>query len=85
MRAKSSCPGWLKSGPSPKDIYRTFMTGVGGTAMPSYADIFGEPDGENIKDGDAWNLVSYVLSLRTPTPGGDKRAETAKPAKGSPR
>ncbi len=77
--------GRLKSGPSPKDIYRTFMTGVGGTAMPSYADIFGEPDGENIKDGDAWNLVSYVLSLRTPTPGGDKRAETAKPAKGSPR
>ncbi len=77
--------GRLKSGPSPKDIYRTFMTGVGGTAMPSYADIFGEPDGENIKEGDAWNLVSYVLSLRTPTPGGDKRAETAKPAKGSPR
>ncbi len=48
-----------------KDIYRTFMTGLGGTAMPSYADIFGEPDGENIKEGDAWNLVSYIVSLRS--------------------
>jgi len=56
--------GQLKSGPTPADIYRTFMTGVGGTAMPSYADIFGEPDGENIFPGDAWNLVSYILSLR---------------------
>ena len=32
--------------------------------MPSYADIFAEPDGENIRAGDAWNLVSYILSLR---------------------
>jgi hypothetical protein len=45
-------------------VYRTFMTGVGGTAMPSYADIFAEPDDENIFAGDAWNLVSYILSLR---------------------
>jgi cytochrome c oxidase cbb3-type subunit 2 len=58
--------GHLKSGPIPQDIYRTFMTGVGGTAMPSYADIFTEPDGENIREGDAWNLVSYILSLRAP-------------------
>ena len=58
--------GRLKSGPTPQDIYRTFMTGVGGTAMPSYADIFAQPDGENIFEGDAWNLVSYILSLRAP-------------------
>jgi cytochrome c oxidase cbb3-type subunit 2 len=77
--------GRLKSGPSPKDIYRTFMTGVGGTAMPSYADIFGEPDGENIKEGDAWHLASYVLSLRAPASRGGKAADTAKAAKGSPR
>lgn len=57
--------GRLKSGPSVQDIYRTFMTGVGGTAMPSYADIFGEPDGENIFAGDAWHLVSYIVSLRS--------------------
>lgn len=56
--------GQLKSGPTPQDVYRTFMTGVGGTAMPTYADIFDEPDGENIFPGDAWNLVSYILSLR---------------------
>jgi cytochrome c oxidase cbb3-type subunit I/II len=56
--------GQLKGGPNPQDIYRTFMTGIGGTAMPSYADIFDEPDGENILPGDAWNLVAYILSLR---------------------
>jgi len=56
--------GRLKSGAEPQDVYRTFMTGLNGTAMPSYEDIFASPDGENIKDGDAWNLVSFVLSLR---------------------
>jgi len=58
--------GRLKGGPHVEDIYRTFMTGIGGTAMPSFADIFEEPDGENIFKNDAWNLVSYVLSLRQP-------------------
>jgi mono/diheme cytochrome c family protein len=58
--------GRLKSGPTPQDIYRTFMTGISGTAMPSFADIFEQPDGENIREGDAWNLVSYILSLRAP-------------------
>ena len=56
--------GRLKSGAGPEDIYRTFMTGLNGTAMPSYYDIFAEPDGESIRDGDAWNLVAYILSLR---------------------
>ena len=60
--------GRLKSGPTAKDVYRTFMTGINGTAMPSYADIFGEPDGESIREGDAWNLVAYILSLRTTQP-----------------
>jgi cytochrome c oxidase cbb3-type subunit 2 len=61
--------GRLKSGPTVKDVYRTFMTGVSGTAMPSYSDIFAEPDEENIFAGDAWNLVSYILSLRTTVSG----------------
>ncbi len=43
--------------------------------MPSYADIFAEPDGENIREGDAWNLVSYVLSLRTPSQARRRRKE----------
>lgn len=57
--------GTLKSGGEPVDVYRTFMTGLNGTAMPSYGDIFGSPDGESIRDGDAWNLVAYILSLRS--------------------
>ncbi len=56
--------GRLKSGPSGRDMYRTFMTGVNGTAMPSYGDIFAEPDGEYIREGDAWHLISYTRSLR---------------------
>jgi cytochrome c oxidase cbb3-type subunit 2 len=58
--------GRLKSGPTPQDVYRTFMTGIGGTAMPSFYDIFAQPDGESIFENDAWNLVSYILSLREP-------------------
>jgi cytochrome c oxidase cbb3-type subunit 2 len=61
--------GRLKSGPNPQDVYRTFMVGVGGTAMPAFGDTFNAPDGESIKDGDAWHLVSYVLSLRAPAAG----------------
>jgi mono/diheme cytochrome c family protein len=60
--------GALKSGAAPQDVYRTFMTGLNGTAMPSYAEIFDNPDGDSIHAGDAWNLVSYVLSLRKQAP-----------------
>ena len=66
--------GRLKSGGAAEDIYRTFMTGLNGTAMPSYYDIFADPDGENIRAGDAWNLVAYILSLRTPSPVARKEA-----------
>jgi len=59
--------GRLKSGAAPEDIYRTFMTGLNGTAMPSYYDIFAVPDGEYIHDDDAWRLVAYILSLRGPS------------------
>jgi len=55
--------GRLKSGSAAEDVYRTFMTGLNGTAMPSYYDIFAEP-GDVIQSGDAWNLVAYILSLR---------------------
>jgi mono/diheme cytochrome c family protein len=74
--------GRLKSGPTVQDVYRTFMTGVDGTAMPSYYDIFAEPDGENIREGDAWNLVSYVLSLRRDP--GAPQAATADVARKEP-
>ena len=68
--------GALKSGASPQDVYRTFMTGLNGTAMPSYAEIFDQPDGENILTDDAWNLVSFILSLRT-APASTARAAAA--------
>jgi cytochrome c oxidase cbb3-type subunit 2 len=58
--------GRLKSGPAPQDVYRTFMVGVGGTAMPAFGDVFQNPDGETFRKGDAWHLVSYILSLRAP-------------------
>jgi cytochrome c oxidase cbb3-type subunit 2 len=60
--------GRLKSGGAPEDVYRTFMTGLNGTAMPSYEDIFASPDGESILEGDAWHLVSFIRSLRKDRP-----------------
>jgi cytochrome c oxidase cbb3-type subunit 2 len=58
----------MKSGPSPQDVYRTVMTGLTGTPMPSF--------GEVLEPGQAWAVVSYVRSLRPPeqpaqTPAGD--------------
>lgn len=48
--------GVFKSGPGPEDIFRTFMTGLNGTPMPSFGDAFTSPD-------DGWALTFYVLSL----------------------
>lgn len=45
----------LKSGKAPKDIYRTVMTGLDGTPMPSYGDSLSPEDG--------WNLALYVFSV----------------------
>lgn len=47
--------GRFKNGARPEDIYRTLMTGLAGTPMPSYADSL-EPD-------QAWDLAYYVLSF----------------------
>ncbi|MGE5893189.1 MAG: cbb3-type cytochrome c oxidase subunit II [bacterium] len=48
--------GTFKSGPRPEDIFRTFMTGLSGTPMPSFSDSFTSPD-------DGWALTFFVLSL----------------------
>lgn len=48
-------PERFKNGARPEDLYRTLMTGLAGTPMPSYADSL-EPE-------QAWDLVHYVLSL----------------------
>ncbi|MEE9231503.1 MAG: c(7)-type cytochrome triheme domain-containing protein [Acidobacteriota bacterium] len=44
-----------KAGANPRDLYRTLMTGLQGTPMPDYGDIF-EPE-------QAWAIVYHVLSL----------------------
>ena len=46
-----------KNGSSPRDIYRTFITGMDGTPMPSYAGPFVG------KEEQLWHLVNYLLSL----------------------
>lgn len=46
----------LKAGDRPEDLYRTFMTGLNGTPMPSFAD--------SLTPEDAWALVHYLRSLR---------------------
>jgi mono/diheme cytochrome c family protein len=55
-------PNRFKNGARPEDIYRTLMTGLSGTPMPSYADAL-EPE-------QAWDIAFYVLSLS----GGGTRA-----------
>lgn len=51
--------GLYKGGSTPEDIYRTFVTGIDGTPMPSYGDSL--PD-----EADRWALVHYVRSLSRP-------------------
>jgi mono/diheme cytochrome c family protein len=46
-----------KCGTTDKDLYRTFLTGLNGTPMPSFADT--------ISAQDAWHLVHYLKTLRT--------------------
>ena len=53
-----------KCGASDQDIYRTFMTGMDGTPMPSFAD--------NIKPDEAWDLVFYLRTfMRQPSKAKD--------------
>jgi len=48
----------LKSGHGPKAIYRTIMTGLDGTPMPSYGDSLDPEEG--------WELALYIFSIATP-------------------
>ncbi|HEY6512040.1 MAG TPA: cytochrome c [Burkholderiaceae bacterium] len=40
----------------PRGVYQTFVTGIDGTPMPSFADF--------LKEEQRWHLVWYVMSLR---------------------
>ena len=44
-----------KCGNTAEDLYRTFLTGVNGTPMPSFAD--------SMTPQQAWDLVHYLLTL----------------------
>lgn len=50
-------PSSFKNGRDPVDLYRTFMGGLDGGAMPAYADFFAGEE-EN-----AWHLINYINSL----------------------
>ncbi len=54
--------GIFKSGPRPQDVYRTFMTGLNGTPMPSNSDAV------QYKNLDPWPVAYYVLSLSADKP-----------------
>jgi mono/diheme cytochrome c family protein len=47
----------FKSGPEPRDLFRTISTGLDGTPMPSYADALSAKD--------RWALVAYITSIAT--------------------
>jgi len=58
--------GPLKGGSSPEMVYRTFMTGLDGTPMPSYQDAM--PDEQA-----RWDLVSFCLELMKGAPADDEQ------------
>lgn len=56
LRAADLTYRWtLRGGPKREDIFRTFSTGVNGTAMPSFY--------ESLTAEERWNLTDYVYSL----------------------
>lgn len=61
--------GIYKSGGTPEALYRTFLIGMEGTPMPSYAGAFQS-------DEQIWGLAYYVLSL---APGGTARSMRSDP------
>ncbi len=50
-------PASYKNGFAPRDIYRTIVTGLDGTPMPSYAGQFAG------REEEIWQLVYYIRSL----------------------
>jgi mono/diheme cytochrome c family protein len=51
-------PDMFGNGHSPEDIYRTLMTGLDGTPMPAYAEVFSG------KKHELWDLVHFLMSLQ---------------------
>ncbi len=56
IRAADMTQRWtFRGGPTRKDMFRTFSTGLNGTPMPSYFD--------SLQVEDRWDLVNYMESL----------------------
>lgn len=58
IKVRNFTTGIYLGGPSNRDLYMRFTTGLGGTPMPSYAD--------SLTDEQRWALVHYIQSLRVP-------------------
>jgi mono/diheme cytochrome c family protein len=58
---KDFTTGVYKGGPTDKDLYLRFTTGMNGTPMPAYV-------GGLMSDQERWQLVHYVQSLRAEEP-----------------
>lgn len=57
IRATNLSNKWVfRNGHTPRDVYRTLVTGLAGTPMPSYDSALPE-------ERDRWSLVAYMLSL----------------------
>lgn len=61
IKVRDFTTGIYKGGPTNKDLYLRFTTGMNGTPMPAYV-------GELMTNQERWYLVHYVQSLRTQTP-----------------
>jgi mono/diheme cytochrome c family protein len=58
IKVRDFTTGVYLGGPTDRDLYLRFTSGVNGTPMPSYA--------ESLTDEQRWQLVHYVQSLRVP-------------------
>ncbi|NUQ53401.1 MAG: c-type cytochrome [Phycisphaerales bacterium] len=58
VRPADLASGLYKSGQRPEDLYRTIITGVPGTPMPSYASL--------LSDDQVWALVAFITRLAPP-------------------
>jgi len=70
IKVRDFTTGIYKGGPTNKDLYLRFTSGMNGTPMPAYV-------GELMTDQERWYLVHYVQSLRTQTPKSYKPPEDA--------
>jgi len=65
IKVRDFTTGIYKGGPTNKDLYLRFTTGMNGTPMPSFYDVFSEEE----REAKLWALSAYVRSLQANQPG----------------